>query len=203
MKIKRLLCTLLLSLAIFTFCSLFMVIAAGDGIVSVNAGKEALNATFNKITGATSYNAYYKKENASNYTKIDDELVREIDNNIRVDAVGLEAGNYYLKLVPIINSQENDSKKIEIKDITVSKEDRSGYAHHNYTSGVGAYTDDGVLKDNAVVVYVTDANKNSVKAKIAGLEFEGLANILKAQKASNKPLDIRIIGTVGTDGTVT
>ncbi|MBQ9900428.1 MAG: hypothetical protein IJM36_04815 [Acholeplasmatales bacterium] len=198
MKIKRLLCTLLLSLAIFTFCSLFMVIAAGDGIVSVNAGKEALNATFNKIAGATSYNAYYKNENDTNYTKIDDELVREIDNNIRVDAVGLEAGNYYLKLVPIINSQENDSQRIEIKDITVSKEDRSGYAHFNYTSGVGAYTDDGVLKDNTVVVYVTDATKNTVKATIAGLECVGLANILAAQKNSNNPLDIRIIGEIQT-----
>lgn len=198
MKIKRLLCTLLLSLAIFTFCSLFMVIAAGDGIVSIKAGKEALNATFNKIAGATSYNAYYKNENDTNYTKIDDELVREIDNNIRVDAVGLEAGKYYLKLVPIINSQENDSKRIEIKDITVSKEDRSGYAHFNYTSGVGAYTDDGVLKDNTVVVYVTDATKNTVKATIAGLECVGLANILAAQKHSSNPLDIRIIGEIQT-----
>ncbi|MGN0805853.1 MAG: hypothetical protein ACI4MC_02335, partial [Candidatus Coproplasma sp.] len=37
-----------------------------------------------------------------------------------------------------------------------------GYAHFNYTDGVGAYNDDGTLKDNALVIYVTDENKNTV-----------------------------------------
>lgn len=198
MKLKRLLCGLLLSLAIVTFCLLFMVVAAGDAVISVNAGKECLNATFNKISGATSYNAYVKNENDNDYTKIDNELVTVSSSNVRVDAVGLAAGNYYLKLVPIINSQENESKQIELKDITVAKEDRSGYAHHNYNSGVGAYNDDGTLKSGTVVVYVTDETKNTVKATINNTEYTGLTNILQAQKNSSVPLDIRILDEIQT-----
>ena len=40
--------------------------------------------------------------------------------------------------------------------------DRSGYAHYNYYSGVGAYNNDGTLKQGVQVIYVTDSNKDSI-----------------------------------------
>ena len=202
MRIKRIICGLMISLSIFVFISLFVVVAEGDGVVSVKSGKESFNATFNKITNATAYKAYYKLSTGS-YTKVDDELVREENNNIRVDVIGLAAGSYSLKLVPIINSEENSNKTIELKNINVNADDRSGYAHFNNTEGVGAYNDDGTLKDGTKVVYVTDATKNSVKATLKDSngndkEYSGLAAILKAQRYSDVPLDIRIMGTIQT-----
>ena len=203
MRIKRLIYGSLLSLSIFTSLSLFGVVAATNGVENVKTGKECLYAEFDKITGASSYNAYIKGANISSYEPLDPELVREVDNNIRVDAVGLMAGTYSLKFVPVINSAEDTTKAIELTEITVEADDRSGYAHFNYSSGVGAYTDDGTLKDNTVVVYVTEATKNDVTASMYNTNnkirenITGLANILKAQRYSNEPLDIRIKGAIG------
>lgn len=50
---------------------------------------------------------------------------------------------------------------------SITAYDRSGYAHFNYTSGVGAYNDDGTPKANAQIIYVTEATKNTVTAKKA------------------------------------
>ena len=197
MNLRKILCGSLmavLGLSIFSFTS---VIAETNGVIEVGKGEEKLYGVFNKITNATDYNAYVKLSSASNYTKLDDQLVREVNGNIRVDAVGLKAGNYNLKFVPVINSAEDTTKQIELTDIVVEADDRSGYAHFNYSDGVGAYNNDGTLKDNAVVVYVTDSNKNDVEAEIGGKTYKGLANILSKASAS-EPLDIRIIGSVKT-----
>ena len=198
MRFKRLIYGSLLSLSLFTTASLFSVVAATNGIQKVYTGKECLAAEFDKITGATSYTAYIKGEDITSYQQIDSQLVRVTDDKVRVDAVGLKAGTYSLKF-----ESNNSNSFIELTDITVEADDRSGYAHFNYTSGVGAYKDDGTLKDNTVVVYVNEDNKNDVTASIYNTEKEkrevktGLANILKAQRYSNEPLDIRIIGTIG------
>ena len=60
--------------------------------------------------------------------------------------------------------------------------DRSGYAHFNYTQGVGAYNDDGTLKDNAIVLYVTDQNKNSVELSYKGIKCSGLLLLLSRKR---------------------
>ena len=165
MKFKRLIYGSLLSLSLFTTVSLFSVVAATNGIQGVYTGKECLAAEFDKITGATSYTAYIKGENDNSYQPIDSQLVRVTSDKVRVDVVGLKAGTYSLKF-----ESNNSNSFIELTDITVEADDRSGYAHFNYTSGVGAYKDDGTLKDNTVVVYVNEDNKNDVTANIYNSE---------------------------------
>ena len=185
MKLKRLIYGSLLSLSLFTTCSLFSVVAATNGVVGVYSGNECLAAEFDKVDGAT-YKAYIKGEGITSYQELDSELIREVNGNIRVDALGLAAGTYSLKLVI------NNSDEIEITNITVNADDRSGYAHFNYTDGVGAYKDDGTLKDNAQVIYVTDSNKNDVDGN-----GNSLYDYLSNASASN-PLDVRIIGEIKT-----
>ncbi len=198
MRIKRLIYGSLLSLSIFTSLSLFSVVAATNGVENVKTGKECLYAEFDKITGASSYNAYIKGANISSYEPLDPELVREVNNNIRVDAVGLMAGTYSLKFVPVINSAEDTTKAIELTEITVEADDRSGYAFFNNDNGIGAYTDDGTLKNNAKVIYVTEATKNDVDEDGDGVgDGHNLAYYF-ANASSSEPLDVRVIGTIGS-----
>lgn len=195
MKLRKILCGSLmavLGLSIFSFTS---VIAETNGVIEVGKGEEKLYGVFNKVTNATDYNAYVKLSSASNYTKLDDQLVREVNGNIRVDAVGLKAGNYNLKFVPVINSAEDTTKQIELTDIVVGSYDRSGYAHFNYSDGVGAYNDDGTLKTDADVIYVSNETKNTVTYK----GNVGLVSILQNQSSNSNPLNIRILDSIKTN----
>lgn len=127
------------------------------------------------------------------YAVIDAELVRDNGSGIRADIVGLSAGNYDIKV-------EAKSFTVEKTNIQVSSYDRSGYAHFNYTKGVGAYNDDGTLKEGAIVIYVTEETKNTVQANLNGSKYTGIAKILSnASKLNGKniPLVVRIIGTIG------
>ena len=106
----------------------------------------------------SSAKAYYKLTSASSWTEVDSQLIRDQGSGVaRVDMLGLKAGQYDLKID--VGSSASD---IIIHDVTVSAYDRSGYAHAKYTSGVGAYKDDGTLKSGVKVYYVTEATKNSV-----------------------------------------
>ena len=66
--------------------------------------------------------------------------------------------------------------------IQVYEYDRSGYAHFNYDEGVGAYNNDGTPKDNAIIVYVTEENKNTVE--IPG--YEGHAPVSYTSSSSGE-----------------
>ncbi|MBD5470663.1 MAG: hypothetical protein HDR19_05995 [Lachnospiraceae bacterium] len=148
-------------------------------------------------------------------------LVRTIGNKgTRIDIPGLKEGTYELSIT--VNGTANVIKK---SNITVYSYDRSGFAHFNYKDGVGAYNDDGTLKDKAEVLYVTDENKNDVELTVGNITVKGIGNILNSVgqdagggKASNggkantnqgiikelakagKPLVIRFIGTVSDSG---
>ncbi len=135
----------------------------------------------------------------------------------RVDIPGLKAGRYDIKITTksgAVHTREN---------IEVLPNDRSGYAHWNRVpterayDGVGAYKDDGTLKDNAIVIYLTDENKDTVTipgyedkvwdyAPSSGSPYsrtsEGIGNILNNnykfidEVTRTHPLVIRLIGKV-------
>lgn len=143
---------------------------------------------------------YYKKSSDTSFIKLDQELVRydNINGLVRADAVGLEQGNYVFKYIT------TSGQTYTTDEIKVDSYDRSGYAHFAATGdstgvdvsqGIGAYTNKGTLKPNALVVYVTEANKNSVKLTYGGKTYIGLVKILQAKL--NVPLSIRFVGTVG------
>lgn len=123
-----------------------MVIPAG--IKSAGGFEESLFVTYE---GNATESVEYKLSSETSWTTVDAPLIRNVGSEVRVDVLGLKAGLYDVKI---------DDKTVE--NIAVKSYDRSGYAHFKYTDGVGAYKDDGTIKDNVLVIYVTEANKNDV-----------------------------------------
>ncbi len=157
---------------------------------------------------ADSYNAYVK-EKGGEYVKLDDELIRHYKTDkdyYRADALGLKEGTYIMKVVPVKDGKEVASKALETEEIAVASHDRSGFAFSSdskYKTGSGAYNDDGTLKEDAVVLYVTKDTAKTVTMAVKTdtnktTEYVGIQTIIDAlQKGKEtRPVDIRIIGTV-------
>ena len=181
--------------------------AASGAITEASGWLETAYVKWTPVTGATGYNVYVKSANASDsaYVQLDDELIRKYPSYMRADAVGLKAGDYVMKIVPLNNGKENTAAAIVSDKLTVKAHDRSGFTFSSNSpvkNGVGAYNNDGTLKSNASVLYVTEANKNTVKMKIGNTEYTGVAAITQAIKAKNncQPVAIRIIGQVTLSG---
>ena len=181
--------------------------AASGAITEASGWLETAYVKWTPVTGATGYNVYVKSASASDsaYVQLDDELIRKYPSYMRADAVGLKAGDYVMKIVPLNNGKENKSAAIVSDKLTVNAHDRSGFTFSSNSpvkNGVGAYNNDGTLKSNASVLYVTEANKNTVKMKIGNTEYTGVAAITQAIKAKSncQPVAIRIIGQVTLSG---
>ena len=181
--------------------------AASGAITEASGWLETAYVKWTPVTGATGYNVYVKSASASDsaYVQLDDELIRKYPSYMRADAVGLKAGDYVMKIVPLNNGKENTAAAIVSDKLTVKAHDRSGFTFSSNSpvkNGVGAYNNDGTLKSNASVLYVTEANKNTVKMKIGNTEYIGVAAITQAIKAKNncQPVAIRIIGQVTLSG---
>ncbi|MDY6318395.1 MAG: pectate lyase [Prevotella sp.] len=172
-------------------------------IKQANGWQESAYIEWAPLKGATNYKVYIKGGNITEYKKLDDQLVRNYGTFGRADAVGLKAGTYSIKVVPVINDKEDETKASEATALTVTNYDRQGYAHFKRTEGVGAYNNDGTLKTGAIVLYVTKNTAKTVKATLSTgkstQEFIGLQAILNAYQkngVSLPPLDIRVIGIV-------
>ena len=171
------------------------------------AGFESAYVKWNDVSGADGYNVYYRKASDSSYTQLDNELIRRYSYGWRADAVGLPAGSYTLKVVPVSGKSEDTSKAAETSVLSVEAYNRDGFAHSNMSEGVGAYNNDGSLKENAVVLYVTEENKNNITMDVYTSDSKttsctGISAILKAlQKGYEKrPVDIRLIGQLTSSG---
>ena len=178
-----------------------------QGKVKINEAKGWLESAYVKFAlfeGATSYNVYVKGGQYADYTKIDGPLVRSYGTYGRADVVGLKADSYSLKIVPVNADGEMAEAANEVTSLVVKNYDRGGFAHMNWTKGIGAYKDDGALKQGAKVIYVTKDNFNTctlemVKDNKGNMEtFVGIGNILQAKKKGydTTPLSVRIIGQI-------
>ena len=185
-----------------------------DGVQILNCAgdQESLYAEFTPVTNADSYDVYIKGGQYNDFTKIDSQLTRLYKNGndyyYRTDAVGLKKDVYEIKVVPVISGNEVTTKASSVNDINVVAYDRTGFAFSSVVgqngAAPGAYNNDGTLKDNAHVIYLTNSNKSTVKATVAGNEYTGIANITGAikTKKTTEPYDIRVIGKLDYEGTV-
>lgn len=181
-------------------------IKCGVGDVQITDAKgwqESAYVEWLPLQGAESYNVYIKGENISEYKKLDSQLVRNYGTYGRADAVGLKAGTYVIKVVPVINKVEYPDKAGEASSLTVRNFDRSGYAHFNHKGGIGAYNNDGTLKANAIVLYITNKNLSTISYYIENGDKNktpqvGLGKILQAYEKGKetRPLDIRFVGEI-------
>jgi len=181
---------------IFVSNKLMTASAASSVSVSESAGyAEGAYACWYPVDGATGYNVY------CDGTQIDSMLIRQYSGYFRADAVGIKAGSHTLKIVPVINGKEDSSKAAEAS-VTSEAHDRSGFGFVNGTSS-GAYNEDGTLKSDAIVIYVTDDNKDSVTADIdatgkGAATITGVQNIITGYKKGKepRPLCVRVIGNI-------
>lgn len=159
------------------------------------------------MDGADAYNVYVKGEKDNGYTKIDSELVRNYGTYGRADAVGLVAGTYDFKVVPVKDGSELAGQESYAKAVAVANYSRQGYAHFNYSSGVGAYNDDGSLKSGAKVFYVTAKTAKTITTSVVTstkgevTECTGLQAIITAYEkgCDTTPIAFRFIGLVTKD----
>lgn len=178
-----------------------------DGKVEITEAKGWLESTyvkFKKFGDYTLYHVYIRGGDFASYTRIDSMLVRSYGDTYRADMVGLKAGSYDMKVVPVSKGKELEANANEATAMTVQNYDRSGFAHLNNT-GVGAYNDDGSLKSDARVIYVTAQTAKTVTcevktgSKAANMtQCTGLQAILDAYQKGyeTRPLDVRFIGLV-------
>jgi pectate lyase len=198
------------SLILFVFAAIFLLTAlsgcvAGVGIDTTDdndhrggntAGWESASVTWSGVSGADSYNVYYKSASVIEYKKIDTQLIRKYKDYFRADILGLANGSYDVKICAVADDVEFNE---DVKSVTVSGGfDRSGFAFANGRVP-GAYKADGTPKDNANIIYVTEKTKNTVSLNVMGAgNCVGLQAILDGyQKGSEtKPLIVRLIGQI-------
>ena len=205
---RHLLLYALLAVALTTAASDSGVIQNNGVQITTAAGwNESLYAEWEHFEGADNYNVYVKGGQYADYTKIDGQLVRSYGSYNRADAVGLKAGDdYSIKVVPVINAKEEESKASIATNIIVRSFNRDGYAHHQASAGIGAYNNDGTLKEGARILYISKDNAKNVTldmlVKTGKTETRtGIQDILKAYEKGieTRPLCIRIIGLLKKD----
>ncbi len=183
--------------------------AAGSLIFTESSGyEEGLYAEWKALAGAQGYRAFYSSD-GSEYTAVDDELIRSYGSYIRVDAVGLKEGSYNLK-VEALDSEGNTISTETVENLEVSSYDRSGFAFSEdsvFSDAPGAYNMDGTLKENAKVIYVTadtakTVSTDVIKDKKGNTEsYSGMQSIIsKYEKGyDSTPIAFRIIGCITAD----
>ncbi|MDD6553930.1 MAG: pectate lyase [Prevotellaceae bacterium] len=176
-------------------------------IITAKGWRESAYITWKPFSGATSYRVQVKGENYATYTTIDQPLVRNYGTYGRADVVGLKAGTYSLKVIPVKDGTEVADAANEATDLTVIAYPRQDYAHFKYDNGIGAYNNDGTLKAGARVIYVTKDNAKTVSCAVVQdkkgtlTTFTGIQAILNAyQKGTDSTaLAVRFIGCIPKD----
>ena len=176
-------------------------------ILDARGWRESAYVTWNLFDGATSYRVQVKGENIADYTTIDQQLVRNYGTYGRADVVGLKAGTYSLRVIPVKDGVEETDAANEATALTVKAYPRQDFAHFKYSNGIGAYNNDGTLKDGARVLYVTKDNAKTITCDVVydkkgkKQTFTGIQNILYAyQKGTDSTaLAVRFIGMIPKD----
>lgn len=180
------------------------VTANGITITESKGWQESVYAKWSLVDGAKSYSVYVKGGQYADYTKVDEQLVRNYGTYGRVDVVGLKAGSYSLKVVGVDADGAEMSAYGVADNLKVVNYDRQGFAHKGVSDGVGAYNNDGTLKSGAKVLYVTKNTFNTVKCTLkkdnkgGTEEYTGIGLILKAKQKGydDTPLAVRVIGEI-------
>ena len=167
------------------------------GVIQITEAKGWQESAYLKwapFEGASSYNVYVADK------KIDAQLIRQYASYYRADVLGLKAGTYSVKVVPVNAEGTEIAGENTASNLVVKSYSREGFAHFKY-DGVGAYNNDGTLKAGAKVLYITAKTAKTVSTTVNTGNSEpitGLQAIIDAyQKGKDKtPIVFRIIGKV-------
>ncbi|NLB02898.1 MAG: pectate lyase, partial [Bacteroidales bacterium] len=178
-------------------------------ILQTEGWLEAASVSWELLDSAASYRVYCKssQENAE-YFPLDASLIRNYGSYGRADALGLTAGYYRFKIIPLgPQGNEMTAYAAESGLTEVSAHDRSGFAHFGSLESPGAYQADGSLKENAVVFYISKDNCNTITHNVivdsnGKTELRtGIGNILQGKQKGHDatPWAVRFIGTIRSE----
>ena len=170
------------------------------GVVQITEAKAWLESAYLKwvpFEGASSYNVYIDDK------KIDTQLIRQYASYFRADVLGLKAGTYSIKVVPVNAEGKEMAGANTATNLVVKSHNREGFAHFNF-EGIGAYNNDGTLKPNAKVLYITASTAKTVStdvivgSKNKKVNAKGFQAIINAYQKGydTTPIAFRIIGKV-------
>ena len=167
------------------------------GVIQITEAKGWQESAYLKwapFEGASSYNVYVDDK------KTDAQLIRQYKSYYRADVLGLKAGTYSVKVVPVNAEGTEIAGANTASNLVVKSYNREGFAHFKY-DGVGAYNNDGTLKAGAKVLYITAKTAKTVSTTVDTGKPEtitGLQSIIDAyQKGEDTtPIVFRIIGKV-------
>ena len=210
-KVKKLFSYVLTAAMVITavtpaFAGKVKAVAAGLTLTEQSGWLESAYVEWQPVKNAEGYVAYVKEASASDdaYEKLDDTLIRQYADYWRADALGLKEGSYVMKVTAVLKDGKTVSESTS--SLEVEKYDRSGFAfseNSKFQTGSGAYNDDGTLKKNAQVIYVTPETAKTCTAVVNGKEVTGFQSILDAKQSAGtkdtSPLDFRIVGCVTAD----
>lgn len=170
------------------------------GVVQITEAKSWLESAYLKwvpFEGASSYNVYIDDK------KIDTQLIRQYASYFRADVLGLKAGTYSIKVVPVNAEGKEMAGANTATNLVVKSHNREGFAHFNF-EGIGAYNIDGTLKSDAKVLYITASTAKTVStdvivgSKNKKVNAKGFQAIINAYQKGydTTPIAFRIIGKV-------
>ena len=170
------------------------------GVVQITEAKAWLESAYLKwvpFEGASSYNVYIDDK------KIDTQLIRQYASYFRADVLGLKAGTYSVKVVPVNAEGKEMAGANTATNLVVKSHNREGFAHFNF-EGIGAYNNDGTLKPDAKVLYITASTAKTVStdvivgSKNKKVNAKGFQAIINAYQKGydTTPIAFRIIGKV-------
>lgn len=167
------------------------------GVIQITEAKGWQESAYLKwapFEGASSYNVYVDDK------KIDAQLIRQYASYYRADVLGLKAGTYSVKVVPVNAEGTEITGANTASNLVVKSFNREGFAHFKY-DGVGAYNNDGTLKAGAKVLYITAKTAKTVSTTVNTGKSEtitGLQSIIDAySKGKDKtPIAFRFIGKI-------
>ena len=210
-KVKKLFSYVLTAAMVITavtpaFAGKVKAVAAGLTLTEQSGWLESAYVEWQPVKNAEGYVAYVKEASASDdaYEKLDDTLIRQYADYWRADALSLKEGSYVMKVTAVLKDGKTVSESTS--SLEVEKYDRSGFAfseNSKFQTGSGAYNDDGTLKKDAQVIYVTPETAKTCTAVVNGKEVTGFQSILDAKQSAGtkdtSPLDFRIVGCVTAD----
>lgn len=177
-------------------------LASSVSILEQGGDLEDAFVKWSPVDGAKGYKAYIKASGGS-YEQLDNALIRSYGDYWRADAI-VPAGSYTMKIEAVGSDNSSVIASAETTAIEVTAHDRTGYAFDGMSGGVGAYDMNGKLKNEAVVLYITEETKDTIEVDIktdtkgGTTHCKGLVEILLALKkgAETRPLCFRIVGQV-------
>lgn len=184
-------------IALVLLTNFFVAWAQAPVITQSGGWLESAYVEWSPQSGVTNYQVFFSGGGLSNQ-RLDNHLIRNYGTHWRADALGLRPGTYTMRIVPLLGNSEGSAATTG--NLQVIAHLRSGFA---FAQGrkPGAYNLDGTPMNGAVIVYVTENNKNTLSMNITGANSNpcvGLQAILDGIKRGRdlRPFIFRIVGQI-------